>query len=77
MTSPPSPGDILAQYRRVQEALQALAAQYRSRAADSESAFFGMTRDEFDASLQAMAEEQDKQVVLMLAASTEAVLRRH
>lgn len=35
-----------------------------------------MTRDEFDASLQEIVKEQDKQAVLMLAASCEAVLRR-
>jgi hypothetical protein len=35
-----------------------------------------MTRDEFDDSLQLTVKEQDKQVVLMLAASCEAVFRR-
>jgi hypothetical protein len=75
-SDPPRPRDILDQHLRVGEGLRALAHRHLQSAADPASAFFGMTLDEFDAALQQTAEEQDKQAVLMLAASCEAVLRR-
>jgi tRNA(Ile)-lysidine synthase TilS/MesJ len=74
--SPPSPYDILAQRRRIGEALQALAHRYRNCIEDPASHFFGMTREEFDDSLEETVKEQDKQAVLMLAASCEAIFRR-
>jgi hypothetical protein len=74
--SPPLPQDILAQHLRVSEGLRTLIHQYRNCVTDPTSSFFGMTQTEFNICLQETADEQDNQTVLMLAASSEAVLRR-
>lgn len=73
--TPPLPVAILEQHLRVSESLRALGQHHRRVTTDPTSRFLGMTPDEFDAALREAAEEQDKQAVLMLAASCEAVLR--
>ena len=76
---PPQPSDILRYYRQSSEALDALkravvpAIKGGSLANDSQ--FFGMSPDEFNQALRDLLDELDYHVVMMLAASFEAVFQ--
>jgi len=58
------------------EALQVLARQFTALSADESSAFYAMTRDDFDDALRRLRDERDAQVTMMLIASAEAALQR-
>lgn len=66
----------MAHHEGVEAAFKALAREFPRLVADPASRFAGMLRDEFDAYLRNELDEQDRQTVMMLVASCEAVFRR-
>lgn len=72
----PLPCDLLAYYQQMLEALRVLDQQFDVVKVDLGSPFHGMSRRAFESTLEQMRLELDQQVVFMLAASAEALLRQ-
>ena len=70
------PDGVIRFYRRSLETLTVASRCYRELTQKSNSEFLGMTRDEFDIALEEQRNEIDAQVVMMLVASAEGILRR-
>lgn len=78
MTAPrkaPRPSEILEYYEHMVEALRVLGRRFEEVREDSRSPFSGYRRQAFDTALEVLRAELDQQVVLMLVASIEAVVR--
>jgi hypothetical protein len=78
MTAPlraPSPRAILEYHEHMVEALRVLSRRFEEVKEDSKSPFSGFQRQPFDETLERLRAELDQQVVLMLVASIEAVVR--
>ena len=78
MTPPrkaPRPSQILEYHERMVEALRVLSRRFEEVSEDTRSPFHGCSRQELDLALEALRTELDEQVVLMLVASIEAVVR--
>jgi hypothetical protein len=78
MTAPrraPRPSQILEYHEQMLEALRVLGRRFEEVNEDAKSPFFGFRRQAFDVALELLRAELDAQVVLMLVASIEAVVR--
>ena len=78
MTAPrraPKPNQILQYHDQMVEALRVLERRFEEVREDAKSPFAHYQRREFDLALELLRAELDQQVVLMLVASIEAVVR--